>query len=51
MAFSRGIVQTIEPFKNLFDGTGTGDSTCALVAPSPGQPRSFIRGRAVPTQP
>lgn len=43
-----GSASVIEPFNNLFNGTGTGDSTCAVAAPIPGQARSFLRVRAVP---
>ena len=45
---SGATVNVIEPFKNLFDGTGTGQTTCQLTAPVQGQPRTFLRMRAVP---
>ena len=35
-----------EPFRNLFDGTGTGWSKCTV--PAPGEGNQFLRVRAVP---
>jgi hypothetical protein len=43
-----GTITIIEPFKNLFDGTGTGQTTCKLAVPIEGQSRSFLRVRAMP---
>jgi hypothetical protein len=43
-----GTITIIEPFKNLCDGTGTGQTTCKLTVPIEGQSRSFLRVRAMP---
>jgi hypothetical protein len=41
-------VTILEPFKNLFDGTGTGQTTCKLTVPIESQARAFLRVRAAP---
>jgi len=38
----------LESFRNLFDGTGMGQTRCAIPAPLDGPPHQFIRVRATP---
>jgi hypothetical protein len=45
---SPGTINLIEPFRNLFDGTGTGQTTAGLTAPVSSQPGGYLRIRAVP---
>lgn len=42
-------IRVIEPFRNFFDGTGTGETTIALTAPIPAQSQAYVRVRAVPS--
>jgi hypothetical protein len=44
---SPGTINVDVPFRNLFDGTGTGESSCTLTAPIQSQPYGFLRVRAV----
>jgi hypothetical protein len=43
-----GTIDTIEPFRNLFDGTGTGITVLGLSAPNDLPGPAFLRVRAVP---
>jgi len=46
---SSSAIRVIEPFRNLFDGTGTGETTISLTTPIPGQSQAYVRVRAVPS--
>jgi len=50
---SPGTIEVTEPFRNLFDGTGTGQTTCGLTTPVESQPHAFlrVRGMSRTTQP
>jgi hypothetical protein len=43
-----GTIAVSEPFRNLFDGTGTGWSRYRLTAPVESEPTGYLRVRAVP---
>jgi hypothetical protein len=46
---SSSAIRVIEPFRNLFDGTGTGETTISLTTPIPSQSQAYVRVRAVPS--
>lgn len=48
---SSAALRVIEPFRNLCDGTGIGETTISLTTPIPAQSQAYVRVRAVPSTP